>query len=693
MSKDPDQSEAPTQPNARPGLPFFLLALGIVALSVAGIAREWIDQEEKEVARLGAIADLKAGQIADWLDERQREATHLQRSIFLAERYQRWRAGDATSGMELRRRLSDFIHEQGMTAVELFDAEGRYLWGSERTPCESAPLASGMTAAGQTGQTQRLTPFLDRGGKAHIDFVVPLAAGPMPPPIVVLHADPGGWLYGALQTWPVPSESGETLLFRRDGDEVLYLSELRHRKDTALKLRQPLSSQRLLAAQVLLGKARAGKALTGIDYRGMPAIGVARAIAGTDWFLIAKMDDAELHAQALRSALLTGLAGLLALAVATAGMIVLRQRERLAASAAMSRTQDELCRSAADLAEAQRVARIGSWRFDPVRDEVRWSDELYRIFDVDPGEFSGDYAGFLRRVHPDDRDRVRRVNSEARAGKEHFEVEYRILTRAGAERNIREIGYATKDGAGRVVALFGTAQDITDRILADSALVRSEAQLHALTARLQDVREEERGRIAREVHDELGQLLTGLTLDMAWLEKRVDRVDDATLRREMADKLAEIGELTRAMIESMQTIASDLRPSVLDNLGLGPALRFEADRFQARSGLVCVVDAPTDIAPLEDGLATAIFRIFQELLSNIARPAGATRVGIHLTESEQGLRLEVRDDGRGITRAQQDDARSLGLLGMRERAAQIGGRIEFRGEPGQGTTVTLTVPA
>lgn len=692
MSKNAGQPDSPTPPRARPGLPFFLLALGIVALSVAGIAREWIDQEEKEVARLGAIADLKAGQIADWLNERQREATHLQRSIFLAERYQRWRAGDTTSGMELRRRLSDFIHEQGMTAVELFDAEGRYLWGSERTPCESAPLASGMAAAGQTGQTQRLTPFLDRDGKAHIDFVVPLAAGPMPPPIVVLHADPGGWLYGALQTWPVPSASGETLLFRRDGDEVLYLSELRHRKDTALKLRQPLSSQRLLAAQVLLGKARAGKALTGIDYRGMPAIGVARAIAGTDWFLIAKMDDAELHAQALRSALLTGLAGLLALAVAGAGMIVLLQRERLAASAAMSRTQDELCRSAADLAEAQRVARIGSWRLDPVRDEVRWSDELYRIFDVDLGEFSGDYEGFLRHVHPDDRERVRRVNSEARAGKEHFEVEYRILTKTGAERHIREIGYARKDAADRVVALFGSAQDITDRVLADSALVRSEARLHALTARLQDVREEERGRIAREVHDELGQLLTGLTLDMAWLEKRVDRVDDATLRREMVDKLAEIGELTRAMIESMQTIASDLRPSVLDNLGLGPALRFEADRFQARSGLVCVVDAPTDIAPLEDGLATAIFRIFQEILSNIARHAGATRVDIHLADSEQGLRLEVRDDGRGITRAQQDDARSLGLLGMRERAAQIGGRIEFRGEPGQGTTVTLTVP-
>lgn len=227
---------------------------------------------------------------------------------------------------------------------------------------------------------------------------------------------------------------------------------------------------------------------------------------------------------------------------------------------------------------------------------------------------------------------------------------------------------------------------------AEAALRQSEAALHALAGRLQRIREEERTRIAREVHDVLGQLLTGLTMDMAWLQKRLPKIADATLQRTMTDKLGEIGELTDSMIQTVQEISSELRPSILDNLGLGPAIQFEAGRFQKRAGIACEVSLPEAASTLEPERATGVFRIFQEILTNVARHAQARRVSIRLAEDAGDLVLEVRDNGKGIPPEQLTGAKSLGVLGMRERAAQLGGRIEFAGEPGKGTTVLLTVP-
>lgn len=233
---------------------------------------------------------------------------------------------------------------------------------------------------------------------------------------------------------------------------------------------------------------------------------------------------------------------------------------------------------------------------------------------------------------------------------------------------------------------------ITERKQAEVALHQSKAQLHALAARLQAVREDERTRIAREVHDELGQLLTGLTMDMVWLQKRLPQVGDPDLRQAMGDKLAGVGQMTDTMIRTVQEIASDLRPSILDNLGLASALRFEAGRFQQRTGLACTVDLPAEAPKLETERSTEVFRIFQEILTNVARHARAGQVSIRLAETAAGSILEVRDDGRGITPEQEADPRSLGLLGMRERAARIGGEIDVHGEPGRGTTVTVRVP-
>ena len=148
----------------------------------------------------------------------------------------------------------------------------------------------------------RVAPYRDAAGNVLLDFVVPLTSIPGPVPLVVLHINLADWLFPILQTWPVPSASGETLLFRRDGDQVLFLNYLRHRNDSAAKLHAPISTKKLLAAQVLRGEVR-WVGCGGLDYRGIPAIGVVRAIAGTDWFLVAKLDQSELYAEVVGTVL------------------------------------------------------------------------------------------------------------------------------------------------------------------------------------------------------------------------------------------------------------------------------------------------------------------------------------------------------------------------------------------------------
>jgi signal transduction histidine kinase len=224
-----------------------------------------------------------------------------------------------------------------------------------------------------------------------------------------------------------------------------------------------------------------------------------------------------------------------------------------------------------------------------------------------------------------------------------------------------------------------------DHDRAEENLRRSHDQLRALTGRLQLVREEERTRIAREVHDELGQALTGIKLDLAWL---AGRLPGAALQR----KLKGISAHVDATIQAIRRIATELRPGVLDSLGLAAAIEWQAADFQARTRIRCRVKISVKDEILEPGLSTACFRIFQETLTNIIRHAKATRVEVDLAPDGHDLILAVRDNGRGISERDIAHNHSIGLIGMRERAAQVGGEVTFSGSPGRGTTVRLRLP-
>jgi PAS domain S-box-containing protein len=233
---------------------------------------------------------------------------------------------------------------------------------------------------------------------------------------------------------------------------------------------------------------------------------------------------------------------------------------------------------------------------------------------------------------------------------------------------------------GHPVGFRGIVVDISERKAAEECL-------RALSARLQTAREEERTTIAREIHDELGQQLTGLKMDLAWLGGKLPK--EAKL---LIKKVEDMSGLIDATIQSVRRISSELRPGVLDHLGLSAAIEWQVREFQLRTGIRCEFAAPRGDLRVERRISTAIFRIFQEALTNVARHARATRVKVSLKQEGGVLGLKVQDNGRGITERERKDRRSLGLMGMRERALFFGGKFDVKGVPGKGTLAFLRMP-
>jgi len=216
---------------------------------------------------------------------------------------------------------------------------------------------------------------------------------------------------------------------------------------------------------------------------------------------------------------------------------------------------------------------------------------------------------------------------------------------------------------------------------------QSHAQLRALAARLETVREEERTRVAREIHDELGQALTAIKIDFSFLLSDLPEVQGLAAARSQS-----ILKLLDQTIQSVRRIGTELRPTSLDVLGLLAALEWAAAGFQTRMGTKCEISLPDVDIPLDSERSTALFRIFQETLTNVARHAEATQVHARLSEENGSVILEVRDNGKGIGEERLSAGTSLGILGMRERVLLLGGTFTISGTPGKGTTVRVVIP-
>jgi PAS domain S-box-containing protein len=217
-----------------------------------------------------------------------------------------------------------------------------------------------------------------------------------------------------------------------------------------------------------------------------------------------------------------------------------------------------------------------------------------------------------------------------------------------------------------------------------------EDQLRDLSAHVESVREDERTGIAREIHDQLGQALTALKMDLAWIARRASA--DALARDALLEKLRGMSDMIDEVIGQVRRISAELRPGVLDDLGLRAALEWQADEFTERTGLTCSLESNVGDEHLDRQLSTAIFRIFQEALTNVVRHAEATHIDVRLERQGRELVFEVHDDGKGISLDAARNPKSLGLLGMRERARRLGGVVKIAAAASRGTVVSVTVP-
>ncbi|MGE5169444.1 MAG: sensor histidine kinase [Rudaea sp.] len=242
---------------------------------------------------------------------------------------------------------------------------------------------------------------------------------------------------------------------------------------------------------------------------------------------------------------------------------------------------------------------------------------------------------------------------------------------------------------GALYARLGELNESLERRIAErtAELERSRGELHEMASLGATAREQEKSRVARELHDELGQSLTALKMDLAWLEQRA-----AVASEPAAMKIADMRGLLDGMVASTRRIAADLRPLMLDDLGLVPAVQWLVESFSRHHGIACELAIDPPELELADPHATAVFRIMQESLTNVARHAGASRVGLKLSRVNGEVRLQVRDDGRGFDPAAPRRASSFGLLGLRERVHLVAGRITIDSAPGRGTTIEVGIP-
>ncbi len=281
-----------------------------------------------------------------------------------------------------------------------------------------------------------------------------------------------------------------------------------------------------------------------------------------------------------------------------------------------------------------------------------------------------------------DADRMRRAIAETG----HWRGEATQVRKDGTRIPVEVSSMTLRDDRGQITGYVSANRDITERKRAEAELAQSHQQLRALTADWQTAMEDERANISREVHDEFGQSMTALKMDLRWLTKRLPEGD------EKIERIRGMNTLVDDSIALMRRIATELRPAVLDDLGLNAALEWQAKEFSRRTAIPCTLNLPKNDLGLDPALCTSIFRTFQEALTNVSRHAQATRVDVSLRQEGHTVILTVGDDGRGISQSELADTRALGLLGLRERAAQWGGEITVRGTAGKGTTVSVRIP-
>ena len=328
---------------------------------------------------------------------------------------------------------------------------------------------------------------------------------------------------------------------------------------------------------------------------------------------------------------------------------------------------------------ALQSALMGVWQWDVVKDKRTFDRQACSLMGISPATFSGTAEELFAVVCPDDRQRVK--DALTRTIEQHipYDVEYRVIWPDGSIHHIAARAHLFLDDGDQQLKVTGVCWDITDRR-------KAEERMRLLAKHLQTVREEERKRIARELHDDIGQILTAIKIDLVGVQT------DCRCEGNARNKIADIQQLLLAGIQSVHTLCRQLRPGALDDLDLSDAIEGLMEDWKVRNQVECTLCSDVDDEMLSDEIKTAIFRMVQEALTNVSRYAQASEVEIDLVADEQAVNVTITDNGRGMEPGAADKPTSFGLMGMRERIETLGGTLCIESAPGKGVRIEGTIP-
>lgn len=350
-----------------------------------------------------------------------------------------------------------------------------------------------------------------------------------------------------------------------------------------------------------------------------------------------------------------------------------------------------LLRSNERLLIAQAAAKAGMWDWDIVTGHIDWSDSLYELFGLSPLNSDASFEAWKNVIHPDDREIAGKRIDETLQQKKELNSDYRVVLPDGRIRWINAVGKGEYDEHGQPLRMIGICLDITGRREAEDALLRQHIQLQRLSSRLVEAEEAERKRITRELHDQVGQNLTALGINLNILRTITSGESNDKIKRSLDESLALVKQTT----EFTRNLMAELRPPVMDDYGLMASIKWYGERFAARTGIAFNMKS-VDLIPRPKGLfEVTLFRIIQEALTNAGKHAGASRIDVEGEIINNKLRITVVDNGRGFdkrlfTRA--DGSFSWGIMTMIERAQSMGGNLTVESQPGRGTKVVVEVP-
>jgi PAS domain S-box-containing protein len=636
---------------------------------------------------LAAITALKIDQIISWRQERIDFANTIMDDHFLAIR------------------VSDFIKSrpkpllkkqivERLTALASFQYQGLTLIDPQGNVRLSVPTSEQnitpyvKSLANQAMQAQKVVfsdLYLDENAKVRLSVLAPLLViqgnAKVTVGVVLIRIEPYLFLYPLIKSWPTPSPTGETELIRREGNEVIFLNELRHRENIPLNLRFPVDSPNLVAAMV----ARGMKGIVeGLDYRGVPVLAAAGLIPDSPWFLVAKVDANEIYAPLKR--LSQQIVFSLIILIGAAGISVAyfqrnqqtrfyrRQYEAELKRRALAQRYEYLTRFANDIIlVTDQSLRIVEANDRAITSYEYTRDELLNLYLIDlypPG--SEQVLDTLMRHVEEESGLIFEAMQQRKNGtKFPVEISLRLLELEG-EKLFQEI-----------------IRDITERKQTEEVLKQSEKNMRYLASQLLNAQEDERKRLSRELHDELGHALLALKLQVESVEEQL-LPQQVSLKKEVKKIL----EFINATIEEVRRLYLDLSPGDLEDLGLTTALHSLVDDF---SQLQKHIRWTIKLSNL-DGLfalstQTAIYRIVQEALTNIGKHAKPKNVFLGIKREKQAVLFTIKDDGIGFERHKVViEKKTLGLLAMEERVKILGGAFELWSQENRGTKISFTIP-